>query len=391
MNRETRRARLGWRGDARFERYVDLFDERRFFEAHEVLEDLWLEIRGEDREFLQGLIQIAVALEHRARGNPRGARKVLDSAKRRLERYGDSHAGIEAGVLMKAVADCLAGVRSRPPRLRPRVAERPKGPRSHHAQRGAQEKAPVARVRPGAAGGRKGVLRVKASAARSGRTLDFSIEPDRIRRKRASAILAGLRQLYPDAHCELTHGSALELLVATILSAQCTDVRVNMTTPALFKRYRDARAYAEADPAELGNLIRSTGFFNNKSRSIIALGKALMERHSGQVPATMEELVELPGVGRKTANVLLSEWYGKPGIAVDTHVIRLTGPVWRLTDSTDAVQIERDLYELLPEADRSFFGIATIFHGRRICTARKPACEACLLSPICPSAFRPPS
>ena len=159
----------------------------------------------------------------------------------------------------------------------------------------------------------------------------FRLEPLEARRKRAAAIVAALRALYPDAACEMKHSSALELLVATILSAQCTDARVNMTTPALFARYRGAAAFAAADFEELCGLIRSTGFYRNKAKAIIALGKALVEKHGGEVPGTMEELVPLPGVGRKTANVLLSEWFGKPGIAVDTHVIRLTGPVWRLT------------------------------------------------------------
>src|SRR5262249_44266238 len=190
-----------------------------------------------------------------------------------------------------------------------------------------------------------------------------------------------------DAHCELTHRSPLELLVATILSAQCTDTRVNMTTPGLFTRFRQASDYAKSDPAKLEDLIRPTGFFRNKTKTLIGLGKALVEKFSGEVPDRMEDLVTLPGVGRKTANVLLSEWWGRPGIAVDTHVIRLTGPIWRLTGETDPVKIEFDLYELLPEADRSFFGIATIFHGRRICTARAPECPRCPMAPFCPSAF----
>lgn len=206
------------------------------------------------------------------------------------------------------------------------------------------------------------------------------------RRARAAAILAHLRALYPEAGCELRHASALELLVATILSAQCTDVRVNMTTPALFARYRSAADFAGAGLEALCEIIRSTGFFRNKAKAIVALGRALVERHGGEVPSTMEELVALPGVGRKTANVILSEWFGKPGIAVDTHVIRLTGPVWRLTDETDPVKIEFALYDLIPEADRSFFGIATIFHGRRLCTARAPACPSCPVAPVCPTA-----
>jgi len=206
------------------------------------------------------------------------------------------------------------------------------------------------------------------------------------RRERAAMILAGLRRLYPDARCELNHRNALELLVATILSAQCTDVRVNMTTPSLFSRYRTAADYARAALPEIEELIRPTGFYRNKAKTLIALGQALVERHGGQVPETMEELVELPGVGRKTANVLIAEWHKRPGIAVDTHVIRLTGPVWRLTRETDPVKIELALYDLIEEKDRAFFGLATIFHGRRVCFARHPNCPGCSLSSVCPSA-----
>jgi endonuclease III len=214
----------------------------------------------------------------------------------------------------------------------------------------------------------------------------FRLDPLEVRRERALAVLEGLRRLYPDARCELEHDSALELLVATILSAQCTDVRVNMTTPALFARYRSAADYAAAGPEELEGLIRSTGFYRNKAKSILSLGKALVERFGGEVPGTMEDLVTLPGVGRKTANVLIAEWFKRPGIAVDTHVIRLTGPVWRLTGETDPVKIEFALYELISEQDRAFFGIATILHGRRVCPARNPACARCSLAPVCPSA-----
>ena len=209
------------------------------------------------------------------------------------------------------------------------------------------------------------------------------------REGRARKILTELERLYPDARCEMSHANALELAVATILSAQCTDVRVNMTTPALFARYRTAADYAAAMPSELEAIIRSTGFYRNKAKSIIALGKALVANYGGEIPKTMEELVTLPGIGRKTANVILTEWFGKSGIAVDTHVLRLTGPVWRLTRETDPVKVEFGLYELIPEAKRAFFGIATIFHGRRICPARKPKCESCTLAPICPSYLSP--
>lgn len=207
------------------------------------------------------------------------------------------------------------------------------------------------------------------------------------RRERVGRILEELRALYPDAGCELKHASVLDLLVATILSAQCTDVRVNMTTPALFARFRTAADYAKADVAKLEEMIRSTGFYRNKAKALIALGKALIERFGGDVPDRMEDLVTLPGVGRKTANVLLSEWWGQPGIAVDTHVIRLTGPIWGLTAETDPVKIEFALYELIPETDRGFFAIATIFHGRRLCPARNPDCPRCQMNSFCPSAF----
>ena len=226
-------------------------------------------------------------------------------------------------------------------------------------------------------------------AARGGKGTMFRLDPLEVRRERALAVLEGLRRLYPDARCELDHRSALELLVATILSAQCTDVRVNMTTPALFAKYRSAADYAAAAPEELEGLIRSTGFYRNKAKSILSLGKALVEGFGGEVPGTMEDLVTLPGVGRKTANVLIAEWFKRPGIAVDTHVIRLTGPVWRLTGETDPVKIEFALYELIPEQDRAFFGIATILHGRRVCPARNPSCGRCTLAQICPSATVP--
>ena len=202
-------------------------------------------------------------------------------------------------------------------------------------------------------------------------------------RSRARRIVRGLRRLHGDADCALRHSNPLELLVATILSAQCTDERVNDVTRALFRRYPDAASYAGADPDELQQLIRPTGFFRNKTRSLIGLGEALVERHDGQVPDRMEELVELPGVGRKTANVILGTWFGKPAIPVDTHVTRLANRLG-LTTETDAVKIERALQELLPEKDWTFASHALIWHGRRICKARKPACELCALNGDCP-------
>jgi endonuclease-3 len=203
------------------------------------------------------------------------------------------------------------------------------------------------------------------------------------RRARAGRIVRGLRRLYPDSDCALHHRSALELLVATILSAQCTDERVNQVTPALFRRYPRARDYAAADPAQLEDLIRPTGFFRNKTRSLIALGRALEERHDGEVPDAMEQLVELPGVGRKTANVVLGTWFGRPAIPVDTHVTRLAGRLG-LTRETDPVRIEADLAGLLDERDWTFTSHALIWHGRRVCRARGPECEHCGLRPDCP-------
>ncbi len=208
-------------------------------------------------------------------------------------------------------------------------------------------------------------------------------EPPAELRARAARIVAGLRRLHPAATCALRHRSPLELLVATILSAQCTDERVNRVTPALFRRYPRAADYAGADRAEIEELIRSTGFFRNKSASLIGLGKALVERHGGEVPDRMEDLVELPGVGRKTANVLLGTWWGRPAIPVDTHVTRLAARLG-LSARTDPAGIERDLMLLLRESDWTFVSHALIQHGRKVCRARKPACDSCALRPDCP-------
>ena len=208
-------------------------------------------------------------------------------------------------------------------------------------------------------------------------------ETDGEKKARAARLVAGLKRLYPDADCELDHTSALELLVATILSAQCTDARVNMVTPVLFKRYRSAADYAGADPAELERIIHSTGFFRNKAKSIIGLGKALVLEHGGDVPDRMDDLVKLPGIGRKTANVLLGTWFRRPAIPVDTHVQRLVGRLG-LTDETDPVKIEIALQEILPERDWSFTATALIWHGRRVCAARNPACDRCGIRKDCP-------
>jgi endonuclease-3 len=203
------------------------------------------------------------------------------------------------------------------------------------------------------------------------------------RRARAGRIVAGLEQLYPRAHCALHHGSALQLLEATILSAQCTDERVNQVTPELFRRYPDAAALGGAEPSDLEALIRPTGFFRNKARSLLGLGQALTERHGGEVPDTMEDLTRLPGVGRKTANVVLGTWFGQPALPVDTHVIRLTGRL-ELTRSTDPEQIERDLMDLLPRTVWTFTSHALIWHGRLVCQARRPRCPECGIRPHCP-------
>jgi endonuclease-3 len=210
------------------------------------------------------------------------------------------------------------------------------------------------------------------------------------RRARAQRIARALRALHPDATCALHHRSALELLVATILSAQCTDERVNQVTPALFRRYPDAAAYAAADPAGLEEAIRSTGFFRNKARALLGMGRDLIERHGGRVPDRMEDLVRISGVGRKTANVVLGTWFGRPAIFVDTHVARLAGRLG-LTSRTDPDRIERDLMDLLPESEWTFTAHALIWHGRRVCRARRPDCGACGLRTDCPFPARQPA
>jgi len=209
------------------------------------------------------------------------------------------------------------------------------------------------------------------------------VQADDGRAARARKIVRGLRKSYADADCALHHQNALELLVATILSAQCTDERVNQVTPGLFRRYPTAAEYSAADPAELEDWIRSTGFFRNKAKSILGLGQALVERHGGEVPDEMESLVELPGVGRKTANVVLGSWFGKPAIPVDTHVTRLSNRLG-LTRQKNAVKIESELQELIPRKDWTFASHALIWHGRRVCKARRPDCDACTLRGDCP-------
>jgi endonuclease-3 len=202
--------------------------------------------------------------------------------------------------------------------------------------------------------------------------------------RRARRINRELAELYPDAHCELDFTSPLELAVATILSAQCTDKRVNETTPALFKKYPSAADYAAADRADVEELIRSTGFFRNKTSSLIGLGQALVERHDGVLPHTMDELVKLPGIGRKTANVILGNAFDTPGLTVDTHFGRLVRR-WGWTEETDPVKVESVVAKLLPKSEWTLFSHRAIFHGRRVCHSRKPACGACTLDRLCPS------
>jgi endonuclease-3 len=202
---------------------------------------------------------------------------------------------------------------------------------------------------------------------------------------RALQILTRLRAQYPDAHCALNHADAYQLLVATILSAQCTDARVNLVTPSVFAAYPDAAALARARQPEVEKLIQSTGFFRNKARNLIAMAQAVVAEHDGQIPRTMAELHALPGVGRKTANVVLGNAFGiNEGVTVDTHVTRLSG-LLGLTRHTDPVKIEQDLMQLIPRDDWTLISHLLILHGRKICIARRPQCEACVLNDLCPS------
>jgi endonuclease-3 len=205
-------------------------------------------------------------------------------------------------------------------------------------------------------------------------------------KSRALEILARLKREYPDAHCELDFETPLQLLIATILSAQCTDKRVNMVTPDLFRTFPDAKSLSIADPETLEVMIQSTGFFRNKTKSLLGMSAALVDRHNGNVPSTMEDLVNLPGVGRKTANVVLGNAFSKNiGVVVDTHVGRLSIRL-ALTKETDPVKVEQELMKLIPQEDWTLISHLLIFHGRRVCIARLPRCESCVLANICPSA-----
>ena len=201
--------------------------------------------------------------------------------------------------------------------------------------------------------------------------------------KRVAAILAKLDEAYPNATCELNHKNAFELLIATILSAQCTDVRVNQVTETLFKKYPDAKAFAYANPSELEQEIRPTGFFRNKTKSVVGASKGILENFSGEVPRTMEEILTLPGVARKTANVVLGTAYGIPsGIVVDTHVQRIANRL-DLTRNEDPKKIEQDLMQVIPKDRWIQFSHQIIWHGRRVCQARKPKCAECNMESLC--------
>lgn len=206
--------------------------------------------------------------------------------------------------------------------------------------------------------------------------------------ERIAGILARLKAAYPDARCALEHADAYQLLVATILSAQCTDARVNLVTPALFARYPTPGDLARARQADVEALVQSTGFFRNKARNLIAMAQAVVAEHGGAIPRTMDALHALPGVGRKTANVVLGNAFGlNEGVTVDTHVTRLAG-LLRLTRHTDPVKIEQDLMRLVPREDWTLVSHLLILHGRAVCIARRPQCDRCVLADLCPGAAR---
>jgi endonuclease III len=208
------------------------------------------------------------------------------------------------------------------------------------------------------------------------------------KKQRALEILVRLKRLYPEAPCTLNYQTPVQLLVATILSAQCTDERVNLVTPELFRRFPDAPALASADLSELEELVRSTGFYRNKAKNIQAACRMIVTEFGGQVPQRMEELLKLPGVARKTANVVLAHAYGiHAGVTVDTHVKRLSQRLG-LTQETDPIRIERDLIKLLPQPDWENWSIRLIYHGRAVCNARNPACDRCILADLCPAVDR---
>ena len=214
----------------------------------------------------------------------------------------------------------------------------------------------------------------------------MAIHYPRSKKKRAIAVLEKLHELYPDATCSLDYETPVQLMVATILSAQCTYERVNKVTPSLFARFPDAAAFAGADVADIEQLVRSTGFYRNKAKNIQGACQRIMAVFNGEVPQTMEELLTLPGVARKTANVVLAHAFGIfAGVTVDTHVKRLSNRL-RLTKSDNPVQIERDLIKLIPQPEWENWSIRLIYHGRAVCNARKPQCDVCAIANLCPSA-----
>ena len=228
---------------------------------------------------------------------------------------------------------------------------------------------------PKKSAGKKGVATGKQIRSKQG---------SKAAKEQAAAVAKGLAKEYGDAECALVHKNPFELLVATILSAQCTDQRVNMVTPDLFKKWPTPQAMAKAEIGQLERTIQSTGFFRNKAKNILGCSQKLVELHGGKVPQTLEELVKLPGIGRKTANVVLGTAFGIPsGVVVDTHVTRLCNRLG-LTKQTNAVKIEQDLIKLLPQEEWINFSHRLIHHGRRICNARKPLCGKCMLLEICP-------
>ena len=210
------------------------------------------------------------------------------------------------------------------------------------------------------------------------------------KQERAVEIMHRLRKAYPKAKCSLDFTNPFELLIATMLSAQSTDVRVNIVTKSLFRKYPNPAAFAAASQVEMERDVKQTGFFRNKAKAVIAASKAIVEHHGGETPHTMEELTALPGVGRKTANVVLSNAFNTPvGIVVDTHVTRVSGRLG-LTSNSDAEKIEQDLMKLIPQKEWTAFSHRLIYHGRQICIARKPKCAECVLNDVCPSAEEPP-
>jgi endonuclease-3 len=226
-------------------------------------------------------------------------------------------------------------------------------------------------------------LRAKNNAGKRASTRGGT--PDPINPKRVAAILAKLDEAYPNATCELKHENPFQLVISTILSAQCTDVRVNQVTEKLYKKYPDAKAFAYANPAELEQEIRPTGFFRNKTKSVMGASKAIVEKFGGEVPRTMEEMLSLPGVARKTANVVLGTAYGIPsGVVVDTHVLRLARRL-ELTKHEEPKKVEQDVMKILPQDKWIQFSHQLIWHGRRVCVARKPRCIDCNLEPLCHS------